>query len=358
VDPQRDAAKIAYRAVLLAAALVVLGLLFRELLSLLLAVLITVILAVGLAAIAGVLERRLKIPRPVGAFFGLLAGLGFIAGVLALVIPSFVEESQQLGDDAPDIVDSLRARLGDITGAGQDEIAERVQEFIARYTDDPAQLIGPITSIGLGVAGVIAALLLILITAYYIAINPEPLLGGVRRLVPPAHRDRADAVLARLRDSWIGWMQGVIVDIVVSGLLLYLGLSLIGLEFALVFAVLAALLTIIPYFGAIVGGILPTLLALTDSFTKAGLVLVVYVAVQQVQGNITIPLVMSRTVKLHPAVIAIGVLIVAQLFGAVGLIVAVPILSLIVVLVEEVWVVPMEREAERRGAAGGPPGQA
>ena len=357
MDSQRDAAKVAYRTVLLAAALVVLGLLFRELLSLLLAVLITVILAVGLATIAGVLERHLKIPRPVGAFFGLLAGVGFIAGVLALVIPSFVEESEQLADDAPDIVDSLRERLGDITGAGQDEIGERIQEFIARYTD-PAQLIGPITSIGLGVAGVIAAVLLILITAYYIAINPEPLLGGVRRLVPPVHRDRADAVLARLRDSWIGWMQGVIVDIVVSGLLLYLGLSLIGLEFALVFAVLAALLTIIPYFGAIVGGIPPTLLALTDSFTKAGLVLVVYVAVQQVQGNITIPLVMSRTVKLHPAVIAIGVLIVAQLFGAVGLIVAVPILSLIVVLVEEVWVVPMEREAERRGAAGGPPGQA
>ena len=355
MDSQRDAAKVAYRTVLLAGALVVLGLLFRELLTLLLAVLITVIVAVGLGAIAGVLERRLKIPRAIGAFFGLLAGIGFIAGVLALVIPSFVAESEQLADDAPDIVNSLRERLGALTGAGEDEVGERIQEFIARYTDDPALLIGPITSIGLGVAGVIAALLLILITAYYIAINPEPLLEGIRRLVPPAHRERADAVMTRLRESWIGWMQGVSVDIVVSGLLLYLGLSLIGLEFALVFAVLAALLTVIPYFGAIVGGIPPTLLALTDSFGKAALVLVIYVAVQQVQGTITIPLVMSRTVKLHPAVIAIGVLIVGQLFGFIGLIVAVPILSLIVILAEEVWVVPMEREAERRAVAAAPP---
>ena len=77
--------------------------------------------------------------------------------------------------------------------------------------------------------------------------------------------------------------------------------------------------------------------------------LVVYVLVQQFEGNVTIPLVMSRTVKLHPAVIAFGVVVVGQLFGFVGLIVAVPILSLIVVLVEEVWVKPMESaEAERR----------
>jgi len=199
------------------------------------------------------------------------------------------------------------------------------------------------------VAGVLGALLLVLITAYYMAIRPQPLLAGVRSLVPPARRDDADRVMSRMRNSWIGWMQGVVVDMLVSGLLLYIGLTIIGLEFAIFFAVLTALLSVIPYFGAIISGLPPVLFALTDSPGKALLVIVVYTLVQQFEGNVTIPLVMARTVKLHPAVIAFGVVVVGQLFGFVGLIVAVPILSMLVILVEELWVKPMEEAARARG---------
>ena len=92
------------------------------------------------------------------------------------------------------------------------------------------------------------------------------------------------------------------------------------------------------------------------------LALGVYVVVQQLESNVTIPLVMSQRVRLHPAVIAIGVLVVGQLFGFVGLFVAVPILSLIIIAVEEFWVKPIEegdaehakigdRAARARGAA-------
>ena len=148
-------------------------------------------------------------------------------------------------------------------------------------------------------------------------------------------------------------MRGVVVDMVVSGVLLYIGLTIIGLDFAIFFAVLTALFSVVPYFGAIASGLPPVLFALTDSPGKALLVLIVYIAVQQFEGNVTIPLVMSRTVKLHPAVIAVGVVVVGQLFGFVGLIVAVPILSMIVILVEELWVKPMETPSADAG--GGRP---
>lgn len=333
---------IAYRAVLLAGGLLVLGLLFRQLLTLLLAVLITVIIAVALSAVAGVLERRFKIARPIGALLALLAGLGVIAGVLALVVPPFIDQTNDFVDDVPGIVDSLRERIHDITGAQPGEIADRVQEFAEGYTDDPGRLIGPITSIGLSVAGILGALVLVLITAYYMAIDPDPLLDGMRRLVPPAYRHRADEIIRRLRNSWLGWMRGVAADMLASGVLLYIGLTIIGLDFAIFFAVLTALLSVIPYFGALASAIPPVLFAFTDSPGKALLVLGLFVLVQQIEGNVTIPLVMARTVKLHPALIAVGVVIVGQLFGFVGLIVAVPILSMIVILVEELWVKPME----------------
>jgi predicted PurR-regulated permease PerM len=345
---ERSGSQVAYRAVLLAAGLLVLGLLFRQLVTLLLAVLITVIIAIPLAEIGTRLERR-GIPRPLGVLAGLIGGLLVIAGVLALVIPPFIDEMNEFADDVPQIVDDLRDQIEDNTAAEPGEVADRVEEFVQNYTDDPARVIGPITSIGVSVAGILGALILILITAYYMALRPEPLLEGLVRVVPPAGRDTARRVMSRLRAAWIGWMQGVAVDMVVSGVLLYIGLTLIGLEFAIFFAVLTALFSVVPYYGAIASGIPPVLFALTDSPGKAALVIVVYVAVQQFEGNVTIPLVMSRTVKLHPAVIAFGVVVVGQLFGFVGLIVAVPILSLIVVLVEEVWVKPMEAaDAERR----------
>jgi predicted PurR-regulated permease PerM len=150
----------------------------------------------------------------------------------------------------------------------------------------------------------------------------------------------------RLRISWVGWIQGVVADMVISGVLLYIGLTIIGLELAIFFAVLTALLVVIPYFGAIVGALPPTLFALTDSPEQAILVLAIYIAVQQIEGNVLIPLIMSNRVRLHPALIAIGVLVVGQLFGFIGLFVAVPIISMAVILAEELWVKPTE---ERHG---------
>ena len=337
---------VAYRAVVLAAALLVFGLLFQQLLTLLLAVLITVIIAIALASIAAKLER-FNVPRPVGALVALLAGLSVIAGIFALIIPPFIDQTNAFVDDVPGIVNDLRDRVHDVTGAKPGDISDRVQEFAEGYTDDPGTLVGPITSIGLSLAGVIGALVLILLTAYYMAINPEPLLDGIRRLAPPAHRHRVDHIMARLRSSWIGWMRGVAADMLVSGVLLYIGLTIIGLDFAILFAVMTALFSVVPYFGAIASGIPPVLFALTDSPGKALLVIGIYTLVQQIEGNLTIPIVMSKTVRLHPALIAVGVVVVGQLFGFIGLIVAVPILSLMSILVEELWVKPLE-EAERR----------
>lgn len=347
----RETRSTAYRAILIAAGLVALGLLFRELVTLMLAVLMTIIIAIPLSATADRLERR-GVPRPLGVLAGLLGALTFVALVMALVIPPFVSETENFVDDVPGIVNDLRDRVHDVTGATTEDIGESVQEFLQRFVDEPDRLIGPITSIGFSLAGVLAAFILMLVTASYMANRPDPLIRSALSLVPPDRRDDAHRIMRRLRASWIGWMQGVAADMVISGLLLYAGLRIIGLDFAIVFAVITALLVVVPYFGAIVGGLIPTLFALTDSPGKALLVLGVYVLVQQVEGNLIIPLIMSRTVKLHPAVIAIGVVLVGQVFGFIGLFVAVPILSAVVILVDEVYVRPMERSYARRSREG------
>jgi predicted PurR-regulated permease PerM len=347
-EDRTASANVVYRAILLAAGLLLFGLLFRQLVTLLLAILITIIVAIPLAAGASRLERY-RIPRPLGALIALLAGIGVLALTIYLLTPPFIEQTNEFVDDVPGIVTNLEEIYADLTGQDAGEVGDQVQQFAERYTDDPDRLIGPITSIGLSVAGVAAALVLILITAYYMAVRPEPLVNGLVRLAPPQRREHVRHVLGRVRRSWIGWLEGVGIDMVLTFVLLWIALELIGLDFAIFFAVLSALLVVVPYFGAIAGAIPPTLFALTDSTGKALLVLGAYILVQQIESNVTIPVVMSQRVRMHPAVIAIGVVVVGQLFGFVGLFVAVPILSLLVISVEEFWVKPVElADAERQ----------
>jgi len=167
-------------------------------------------------------------------------------------------------------------------------------------------------------------------------------------LFPPPRREHVRHVLARVRQSWIGWMEGVAIDMLITGLFTYIGLTIVGLDFAIFFAVLSSLLVVVPYFGAIAGAVPPVLFALTDSPGKALVVLGVYVLVQQLESNVTMPVIMSQRVRLHPAMIAIGVVVVGELFGFVGLFVAVPVLSLITICVQEFWVKEIDEiEAER-----------
>ena len=130
---------VAYRAVLLAAGLLVLGLLFEQLITLLVAVLITVIIAIGLSAFAHRLERYHGLPRPLGALIGLLLGVGIIVGVLALIIPPFIDQTNQFVDNVPGIVDDLRRQVADLTGSEPGQVADRVQDFARRYTDQPGR---------------------------------------------------------------------------------------------------------------------------------------------------------------------------------------------------------------------------
>jgi predicted PurR-regulated permease PerM len=340
--------RVAFRTVLLVAALVLFALAFQQLITLIIASLATVLIAIILDAGATRLERR-RIPRKVGAMLTLLCGIAILTLIGFLVVPRFIDETNQFVNNVPHIANDLQNRVHSITGASKSDIGKRVQKFARGYTDHPDKLVGPITSIGLNFFELVIGLVIMLIVSYYIAANPAPLRNGLLRLFPPDRREHAEYVTTRLRTAWVGWMEGVGVNMVVTALLVWLGLALIGLDYAFVFGVLSGLFVVIPYYGAFIAGVPPVLFALADSPTKALLALIVYVAAHEVEGNVTVPLVMSRTVQLHPAVIAIGVLVVGRLMGFAGLFVAVPVLSFITISIEEFWIKPME-EADRSRA--------
>jgi predicted PurR-regulated permease PerM len=336
-----------YRTVLLAFGLVVAGLVFRQLVSLVLGVMIVVIIALPLSAFANQLAR-LGVHRAFGATLALFIGLGLFGGLIAITVPVFSHQINQFVDQLPSLTNELRHRVAGLTGTSPTKVGTQIQHFVDGYTQHPTRLLGPLESIGESVAAALAAVVVVLLTALYTAIHPDPLRNGLVRMVPPVRRFEAEHILDRLRTAYLGWLRGLAIGMLVLGGVTYLGLRLAGLDFAEFFAIFTAIAMIVPYFGALISSIPPILYALTISPGKAIVVAIIYVIAHQLEGNVIEPLVVARTVELHPAVVAVGVVAVQQLFGFVGLIIAVPIIATVKILVEELWVNPLERREEAR----------
>ena len=111
-------------------------------------------------------------------------------------------------------------------------------------------------------------------------------------------------------------------------------------------------MTVIPNYGSVISAIPPILDGLAQSPTKAALVLIVYLIVNQIEGNLILPLIMARTVDMHPALVTMGLLVMGSLFGLIGVLIAIPLLSLAIILVQALWIEPQERRAAAARPAG------
>lgn len=342
MNDSRITPAVLYKTVGLAFLLVVLGLVFRQLITLVLGVIIVAIIAIPISTLADLLQRA-HVPRALGAILGLLLGFAAIGGLVALLVPVFSHEINHFANTVPTTVESLLRKVGHLTGKSPGKIGQQVQKFINGYTQHPSKLLGPLTSVGSSVVTAITAIVVVLLTALYTAIHPEPLINGAVRMAPPQRRQVARIILTRLRIAYLGWLRGLILGMIVLGGITYLGLLAAGVPFAAFFAIFTAVAMIIPYFGSLASSIPPILFALTISPGKAIVVAAIYILAHQAEGNVIQPLIVARTVELHPAVVAVGVIAVDTLFGFVGLIISVPIIVTVKILIEELWIRPIER---------------
>jgi predicted PurR-regulated permease PerM len=340
---------VAYRTVGLAAALIVVALVAQELMTVLLAVIVTIILSLPLSAAASIAERR-GAPRSLGALAALVTAFGVLTGLAFAVIPSFVSQAKLFANRLPGIVVDADRYVHGFAGGSAHRISAQLGRFAQSYSDHPLRLVGPLEQIGLTAVGMLLSLVLIVVAAFLIAVNPAVLVNGFLRLLPEARRGQALDVLGRVRTAWLGWMIAIGIDMVVLGGLLFVGMELIGLNFAIGFAVFSALMTVIPNYGSVISAIPPILAGLAQSPTTAVLVLVVYLIVNQIEGNLILPLIMARTVDMHPALVTMGLLVMGSLFGLIGVLIAIPLLSLAIILVQALWIEPQEA----RSAATGP----
>jgi predicted PurR-regulated permease PerM len=186
--------------------------------------------------------------------------------------------------------------------------------------------------------GILTNILVLLAVGIYLAAAPERHVRGTVKLVSPPQRPRAEEVMHAIGSKLEGWLIGRLAAMIVVGALTGLGLWLLGVDYALVLAVIAGVLTAVPYVGPIAAAIPAILVALMQSGSLALWVLGLYWAVQLVENYLVTPLAQQRAADLPPVVSIMSVMLLGALFGVLALIVATPLAVAVLTAVRMLYI--------------------
>lgn len=194
-----------------------------------------------------------------------------------------------------------------------------------------------------GLAFLLTGLIVVLFIPIYLTAMPEAVVGWIVRLFPPKNRAEIHQLLSKTRSGLLQWLGGQLVSMAIVGALSIGALYLIGIPGALFLGLLSGLLEFVPYIGPILSVIPPMLLALAGNPVDALWVLLAYLAIQQAESNLVVPLVMRETASLHPAAVIASVTVLGGAFGILGALLAVPAIVVAGILVKELWFKRLEK---------------
>jgi predicted PurR-regulated permease PerM len=335
----------AYTVIGLVFALLIGGYFFYRISGVVLAFLLTILLSIILSAPVNYLERR-GWPRTWGALFVLavLVGLLWLFG-LALV-PAVETQSRELAETFPTLVDealTLVNQAQSYFGLGTHQIGldpESLSDLGRQALT--GSTVSTAAGVGLTLATALSLGVVVFISTIYLVIRPAPWVDGFVSLFPAGWRPKTREVLEAMYQTVQRWFLGQLAAMTFIAVFWAISLSIIGVPFALLIGIFSGLVSFIPYLGATISVVIPILLALiSDPFTVIWVILA-FIIIQQIEGNLLQPIVMSRAVDLHPALVVFAILIMGTLFGLIGVFLAVPLVAAVQVLVRELWVQRMD----------------
>jgi predicted PurR-regulated permease PerM len=336
--------RMVYVGVGLVFALLLASYLLYQITVVVLVLLLTLLFSVIISGPVDYLERR-GVGRGLATLV-VLGGLIFILGIAGTALAPVIEnQARELAETFPellkntqDLVVSLQNSLGLETSFGLDpqNLLDSARNFLS------GGALATVANVGASVANVISFAVVIIIATIYAVARPAPLINGFVALFPAGHRQRVREILGNVYETLQRWFLGQLTSMTIIGLLSTMALSLIGIPFALLLGIFSGLISFIPFVGPAISVIPPVLLALVGDPIDALWVVLAYAVIQMIESYLIYPLVMSRAVSIHPAVVMFALLIMGTLFGFVGVLLAVPLVTAVHVLLRELWIERMD----------------
>ncbi len=330
---------------------VVIVLLFFVFLYLLKDVLMILIFAIIIASavepFAAWFESK-KIPRLFGVLMLYLLVFGLAIFVLSLIIPFFSFQITELTQALPSVLSKLSGALD----KAQATTTTRYFDFfgeIQNVMDSFSQFLQvssqSVLNLIVGLFGGVLSFFAIVVISFYFSIMPNGITTFISSVVPEQYEDYL-IKLWRKSERKVGrWLQGQLLLALSVGLIVFVGLSLMGIKYALLFGILSMLLEVVPIAGPVLAAIPGVILALLQSPAMGLMVLIFYIVVQQLESNFFAPYILGKTLGLNPVTVILALLIGGQLAGILGVILSVPVAVIIVEILDD-----LAREKETRRA--------
>lgn len=289
------------------------------------------LVAVILQLVARPLHERFKLPYKGALAVAVMLAAAVLALAFGLFRSEVADQTQALSSSIPRALQSLQARM-DSWGLGN----------LSRFWTGEAALEQSVTAsagrFARSLASGITDTLLVLAGGIYIAAQPRLYRTGLVKLVPAARRDLISDALDESGEALALWLKGRLVSMALVGILTGLGLWALGVPSALSLALLSALLEFIPFLGPILASVPAILLGLAHSPQTALWTALLYLLVQQLEGNVIEPIVQQHAVTIPPALLLFGLVAAAMLFGIVGVLLGAPLTVVAYVLVKRLYV--------------------
>ncbi|HZH33426.1 MAG TPA: AI-2E family transporter [Pyrinomonadaceae bacterium] len=251
---------------------------------------------------------------------------------------SIVEQVRELREQLPQSINSLRGRL-EQTGWGRtilEQIPSTTQEV--RDTAQNANLTTHATGILSSTVRFFGDFFVFLVLGIFLAVEPKTYIRGAVKLLPVSRRKRGGEVLNAIGETLRWWLVGKFGSMLAVGVLTYIGLWFLDIPLALTLSIITALLTFIPNIGPVLSVLPAALLALSQDPIKALYVVLLYIIVQIIESNLITPWIERETIELPPALTIIVQVVLSVFVGALGLVLATPLLAVGLVLVQMLYI--------------------
>lgn len=301
-----------------------------------------------LLTITNVIRRRSGLPFGVALMLTVVGLLALVGGAVFFFGTIMQSEFAELATRLPAAWAGLQARL-------QHSPVDASMLVRARELAPSGQTIVSAATMALAaVGGALSGLAIVLVGGLYLAAQPTLYRNGVLRLFPTRARGPAEETLEAVAVSLRNWLKGQALGMLFVGVGTGLGLWLVGVPAAWAIGLVAGLAEFVPYAGIILAGVPAVVLAFGQGTSTGLWTIGVLLIVQQLQGNLVMPLLQNRMVDLPPAITIFGIIAAGILFGVAGVLLATPLTIVVLVLVRRLYLDEDKHEVLASGVGSSP----
>jgi len=282
--------------------------------------------------------HKRKIPRAVSILSIYLVLFVVISLTVYLIIPPIAQQIAELSANFPRYLEKLISGYSTVKEYSvQHGVLDSIKNSLGTISSNLQTAASSVFSTISGIFGGIFSFFLVLVITFYMVVEESAIKKLVWSIAPARHQPYIMQLINRMQGKMGLWLRGQLILSLVIFVLTYIGLLVLGVDYALVLALIAGLTEFIPYLGPMLGAVPAVFLAFTQSPMLAVFVIVLFFIIQQVENNILVPKIMQKTVGLNP-IVSISVLMVGfKLAGVVGAIMSIPVATAISVFVKDMF---------------------